>query len=80
MTPAHDAVGALVLNARASDIDTVLVEGRIVKRGGRLADVDWPALRSRFQLSCARIMEGARSVDSAPIAALARTFWPHIEA
>ena len=79
MTPAHDAVGALVLNARPSDIDIVIVAGRIVKRHCRLLCADWPSLRGRFQASCARIFDQARSVESADIAAFARGVWPHLE-
>jgi len=78
MTPTHDAVGALVLNARPSDVHVVLVDGRPVKRDGRLVGVDWLALRVRFQLSCNRIVEGARTVDAANIEQAARRFWPHI--
>lgn len=36
MAPAVDPVGAVVLNANASDVDTVLIDGRILKRDGRL--------------------------------------------
>ena len=78
MTPAHDAVGALVLNARPSDVHAVLVDGRVVKRDCQLVGVDWPALRARFQRSCARIVAGARTVDAGEIEQAARRFWPHL--
>jgi cytosine/adenosine deaminase-related metal-dependent hydrolase len=43
MAPAHDPVGAVVLSAGTSAVDTVLVGGRIVKRDGRLlADLAGP--------------------------------------
>ncbi|MFW7348359.1 MAG: amidohydrolase family protein [Pigmentiphaga sp.] len=67
MTPATDPVGALVLNANASDVDTVLVDGRIVKRGGQLVGVDWAALSKRLRASSERILEQAATVDAAPI-------------
>jgi cytosine/adenosine deaminase-related metal-dependent hydrolase len=67
MTPATDAVGALVLNANASDVDAVLVDGRIVKRHGQLVDVDWPGLSRRLQSSSERILERAAAVDAGPI-------------
>jgi len=65
LTPSFNAVGALVLNARPSDVDTVLVDGEAVKRGGRLVKVDWASLRSRFSVSCERIHEGFLGLDHA---------------
>jgi len=79
MTPAFDAVGALVLSARPTDIVTVLVNGHVVKRDGQLVGVDWPALRSRIQASSERIMAGFRTVDIKEIAAAARPVFPHLE-
>jgi cytosine/adenosine deaminase-related metal-dependent hydrolase len=79
MTPAFDAVGAIVLNARPTDVRTVLVNGKVVKREGALVGVDWPALRTRFQASAERIVAGFRTVDIAPIAAAARLAFPHLE-
>jgi cytosine/adenosine deaminase-related metal-dependent hydrolase len=67
MTPATDAVGALVLGAHASDVDTVIVNGRIVKRAGQLVGVDWPVLSRRLRASAERILERAAKVDAAPI-------------
>ncbi|MFI4975757.1 MAG: amidohydrolase family protein [Caulobacterales bacterium] len=78
MTPSHDAVGALVLNARPSDIDTVLVAGQALKRGGKLAMADWPVLRGRFVSSCERIIQGYRSVDATALATQARPLMPHL--
>jgi cytosine/adenosine deaminase-related metal-dependent hydrolase len=77
MTPAHDAVGALVLNARPSDVDTVFVDGQPVKRHGKLT-ADWPAQRPRFVSSCERLIEGYRSVDPSQSAADARGFFRHL--
>jgi 5-methylthioadenosine/S-adenosylhomocysteine deaminase len=28
-----------------SNVDTVIIAGRVMKRGGRLLHVDWPAVR-----------------------------------
>jgi len=79
MTPAFDAVGALVLNARPSDIVSVLVNGRVVKRDGELVGIDWPALRNRIQASSERIMAGFKTVDIGELAAVARPLFPHLE-
>jgi cytosine/adenosine deaminase-related metal-dependent hydrolase len=70
MTPAHDAVGALVLNATAQDVDTVLVAGRPVKRSGALVDVDWPRLAERLDRSGRRIAAGFAAVPLDRIEAL----------
>lgn len=78
MTPATDAVGALVLGANAGDVDTVIVNGRIVKRDGRLVGVDWPALSQRLHASAERILERAAKVDSAPIRGFVAGLFPHL--
>ncbi|MEQ8327115.1 MAG: amidohydrolase family protein [Parvibaculum sp.] len=79
MTPSFDAVGALVMNARPSDISTVLVNGKIVKRDGKLVGVDWPSLRSRFAASANRIMDGFRTVDIPATTEATRPIIPHLE-
>ncbi|SEG99533.1 Cytosine/adenosine deaminase [Nonomuraea solani] len=40
MAAAHDPIGAVVLNADTSSVDTVIVAGRAVKRGGQLLHHD----------------------------------------
>jgi 5-methylthioadenosine/S-adenosylhomocysteine deaminase len=40
MTPRPEPVGSVVVQANASNVDTVLVGGRVVKRGGRLVEPD----------------------------------------
>jgi cytosine/adenosine deaminase-related metal-dependent hydrolase len=56
--PVHDPVGALVSYANGSDIDTVMINGEIVKSGGKLVNVDWPALRTRLGESVESIVSG----------------------
>jgi 5-methylthioadenosine/S-adenosylhomocysteine deaminase len=43
--PINDPVGAVVLGMDVSNVDTVLVGGRVVKRGGRLVGVDLATIR-----------------------------------
>lgn len=45
MFPVNSPVGAVVECANVGNIDTVFVQGRIVKRHGKLVDVDLKALR-----------------------------------
>lgn len=71
MVPAVDPVAALVLYANAADVDTVLVGGRVVKRGGRLVDVDWPRLAERLIRSSERVRAGYATAPIAEIESLA---------
>lgn len=47
--PVHDPLAALVYSARASDVRTVLVDGRVVVRDGRLLTVDLPGLLAEIE-------------------------------
>jgi 5-methylthioadenosine/S-adenosylhomocysteine deaminase len=49
MFPVNNPVGAVVEAAHVGNVDTVLVRGRVVKRGGRLLGVDLRALRRRME-------------------------------
>jgi len=79
LTPAIDAVGAVVLNANSGDVDTVLVAGRVVQKDGRLKGVDWPALSARLHASCRRIVEGMQSVSLPRIEEMAARMMPRVE-
>ncbi len=79
MTPAIDAVGAVVLHANSSDVDTVLVAGRCVKKGGRLTGVDWPSLSARLHEASRRILESAQSVPLAAIEDMTARAMPRVE-
>ncbi len=71
LVPVHDPVGALVMNANAFNVDTVLVGGRPVKHGGRLVGVDWPVLAERVRHSAEGIVRRARAVPVEVIEAIA---------
>lgn len=45
VTPLNDPATAVVTGMDTSNVDTVLIAGRVMKRGGRLLHVDWPAVR-----------------------------------
>lgn len=80
MTPAVDPVGAIVLYASPADVDTVVVGGVVRKRGGRLMDVDWPALRARLLASSEQIRSRAARLDPGALEALATRAFPNLEA
>lgn len=52
---AHDPIAAVVLSADTRNVDTVLVGGRVVKRGGVLGGHDVPALLDSLSESAARL-------------------------
>jgi 5-methylthioadenosine/S-adenosylhomocysteine deaminase len=45
MSPVNNPAGALVYNAHPGLVDTILVAGRVVKRGGTLVDLDAKRIR-----------------------------------
>ena len=44
MVPFHDANSAIVKSARVANVDTVIIDGRIRKRDGKLIGIDVPEL------------------------------------
>jgi cytosine/adenosine deaminase-related metal-dependent hydrolase len=78
MIPATDPVGAIVLNANQSDVDTVIVDGEIRKRGGRLVGIDVARLRERLLASRARLDEGFRSVDAGMVESAIEARYTHL--
>ncbi len=43
--PINDPVAAVVAGMDTSNVDSVFIAGRAMKRGGKLLHVDWPAVR-----------------------------------
>ncbi len=60
LTPIQDPVAALVLYANASDIDTVFIDGEVVKSEGKLVGVDWPRVRDDLRQSTREIFERSK--------------------
>ncbi len=58
-------VGAVVTQANASNVRTVLVAGKIVKRDGALVGVDVPRLRTMVESSCEGIL--SRTLAAGPL-------------
>lgn len=62
-----DPAGAVVQQANASNVRWVLVNGRVVKRDGRLVGVDVAAIRERLEASRDRVLaEGPALPDFKP--------------
>ncbi len=45
VTPLNDPATAVVASMDTSNVDSVLIAGRVMKRHGKLLHVDWPAVR-----------------------------------
>ena len=58
--PLNNAVGAVVLSMDASNVDTVLVAGRLVKRHGRMIGVDMKRLSRMIGAARDRVMTAAK--------------------
>ena len=56
-----DPIAAIVLQSRPSDVDTVLIDGVIRKRHGKMLGVDLAALATRAQASSDTIATAAAS-------------------
>jgi cytosine/adenosine deaminase-related metal-dependent hydrolase len=46
--PVVDPIGTVVFHASTKNIDTVIINGRIVKRDGELVGVDWRSLQDQI--------------------------------
>lgn len=51
VAPVNDVVAAVVLSADTSNVDTVVIDGNVVKRDGRLVDVDLAAAMNSIHRS-----------------------------
>lgn len=58
-----DPVGTVVFHASVKQIDTVLINGRVVKRDGELVGVNWGWLRCEVQNRSERLKREAGDVD-----------------
>jgi cytosine/adenosine deaminase-related metal-dependent hydrolase len=45
VTPLNDPAVAVVTSMDTGNVDTVIIGGRVMKQGGKLLHVDWPAVR-----------------------------------
>ncbi len=61
--PFNDAVGVVTVGADTSNVDTVIVRGKVVKQNGRLVGVDMPRLTSMVNASRDYVLERARTLQ-----------------
>ena len=57
VTPLNDPVTAVVVGMDTSNVDTVLISGRVMKRGGELLHVDWESVERAAEESRRHVIE-----------------------
>lgn len=67
LTPMWDPYSALVNYGNPGLVDTVMVDGRILKRHGKLVDIDWPTVRAALERSRANIHRRFSLIPEEPI-------------
>ncbi|HWH20938.1 MAG TPA: amidohydrolase family protein, partial [Solirubrobacterales bacterium] len=77
MFPANNPYGAVVYNAHPGVVDTILVAGNMVKRGGELLGLDRERVRRLAFDSRDYIFDRAREVPATADAAVGGTWMPH---
>ncbi|KAJ5815933.1 hypothetical protein N7447_008166 [Penicillium robsamsonii] len=61
--PVVDPIATVVFHASPKNIDTVIVDGKIVKQNGRLVGVDWESLHDEIICKSQRLRDQAGKVD-----------------
>lgn len=57
VTPLNDPMTAVVKGMDTSNVDTVVIAGHVMKKGGKLVHVDWPAVRRMAEESRDYVVE-----------------------
>ena len=65
--PMWDPYAAMVSYGQSSLVDTVMVDGRVVKRHGSLFGIDWPTVRAALERSKANIRRQFSLIPEQPI-------------
>ncbi|KAL4961073.1 uncharacterized protein BDV14DRAFT_211286 [Aspergillus stella-maris] len=63
--PILDPVATIVFHSSPKTIDTVLVDGKIIKKNGEFTELDWPSLREQVQNRSGRLRSEAAKIDMA---------------
>jgi cytosine/adenosine deaminase-related metal-dependent hydrolase len=66
MTPVGEVDGTLVRHANPSNVDTVIANGKLLKRGGELVGMDLKAIRSNATMSLHRLRQKAGGAWAPP--------------
>jgi 5-methylthioadenosine/S-adenosylhomocysteine deaminase len=77
MFPANNPYGAVVYNAHPGVVDTILVAGQVVKRGGELLGPDRERVRRLAFESRDHIFEQAQAAPATAEATIGGSWMPH---
>jgi len=80
LVPLHDPVRQLVYGSPSGDIDTVVVDGRVVVRDGALVGLDLAKLHAQSHRWVVDAMAGDRPADAAEIEAEVGAMYARVEA
>ena len=61
MVPVIDPVASVTFYANVGDVDTVMVQGKILKQNGQLVRADWPGTARKLKESSDRIVGNGRA-------------------
>jgi cytosine/adenosine deaminase-related metal-dependent hydrolase len=79
-TPLNEPVRQLVYGEPSRDVDTVIVDGRVVVRGGELAGVDTAWLLDRVKLHMHEALSGTASPESQRLERMVSDMYARIDA
>ena len=57
VTPMNDPATAVVAGMDTGNVDTVIIDGRVMKQGGKLLHVDWPSVRRQAEAARDHVIE-----------------------
>jgi len=57
VTPMNDPATAVVAGMDTGNVDTVIIDGRVMKQGGKLLHVDWPSVRRQAEAARDYVIE-----------------------
>ncbi|HEY4277368.1 MAG TPA: amidohydrolase family protein [Conexibacter sp.] len=80
LTPLHDPVRQLVFGSAGRDVETVVVNGRVVVEGGAPVGVDLAWLHAQARRYLPESLAGARSVDASAIEQAVDEMYHRVEA
>jgi 5-methylthioadenosine/S-adenosylhomocysteine deaminase len=69
LQPINDPIRTLIWYASSADVDTVVVDGRLIVRGGRVTGVDEQAVIRRGAAATRRVWDEARRRGHFPVEA-----------
>ena len=59
MAPLNDVIRTIVQSTQAADVDTVFIDGRLLKRSGSLTTIDTERVIREASVSVARVRRAA---------------------